>query len=147
MSPPSATPKQLDVLLVDDNEDDIELARQAFKRAGHAGELHVATDGLDGLKFLRREPPYENAPRPAIAIADLNMPRMDGRELLHNIKNDPRLQRLPVIILTTSEAETDVLRAYELHANAYMVKPLDFDRFVEIARAVKRHWLEMATLP
>src|SRR5262249_39875992 len=110
-------------------------------------ELHVASDGIEALKFVRNEPPYENAPRPGLILLDLNLPKMDGRQVLAELKDAPELRSIPVVVLTTSEAEEDILRSYDLHANAYVTKPVDFNRFVEVVRQIDDFFVTVVKLP
>jgi len=137
----------VNMLLVEDREADIELTRQGLAEGRVANNLHVVRDGVEALAFLRREGKYAGAPRPDLILMDLNLPRMDGRELLVQIKNDPELKRIVVVILTTSEDDKDVGEAYTGHANAYMVKPVDFDRLVEVARSITDYWFALVKLP
>jgi CheY-like chemotaxis protein len=142
--------KSIDILLVEDNAADARLTREALGDSGDskiANALHHVTDGAEALAFLRREPPYEKAPRPDIVLLDLNMPRMDGRTALAHIKEDADLKSIPVVVLTTSEAEEDILRSYNLHANCYVSKPVDFDKFISIVRAIEDFWMTIVHLP
>jgi chemotaxis family two-component system response regulator Rcp1 len=136
-----------EILLVEDNEDDIEFTRLAFNRVRLANPLHIATDGVEGLAFLRRQGKYAGAVRPELVLLDLNMPRMNGREMLSVMKSDEDLRRIPVIVLTTSDAESDVMRAYDMHANAYMTKPAEFTRFLGMATQIAEYWFAMVKLP
>lgn len=137
----------IDVLLVEDDQGDVLMTREAFAQHRIHSELHVATDGEQALLFLRREGEYEHAPRPALVLLDLNLPRRDGREVLAEIKADPDLRTIPVVVLTTSEAEEDILRSYSLHANAYVSKPVDFDRFIEVIRRIDDFFSTIVKLP
>jgi CheY-like chemotaxis protein len=137
----------IDVLLVEDDQGDVLMTREAFAHHDIRNELHVAVDGEQALRFLHREGEYEHAPRPGLILLDLNLPRRDGREVLAEIKADPDLRTIPVVVLTTSEAEEDILRSYSLHANAYVSKPVDFDRFVEVIRRIDDFWVTVAKLP
>jgi CheY-like chemotaxis protein len=137
----------IDVLLVEDDQGDVLMTREAFAQHRIHSELHVATDGEQALLFLRREGEYEHAPRPALVLLDLNLPRRDGREVLAEIKADPDLRTIPVVVLTTSEAEEDILRSYSLHANAYVSKPVDFDRFIEVIRRIDDFFATIVKLP
>ena len=139
--------KSVDILLVEDNAADARLTREALGDSKIANALHHVTDGTQALAFLRREPPYEEAPRPDIILLDLNMPRMDGRAVLAHIKEDAELKSIPVVVLTTSEAEEDILRSYNLHANCYVSKPVDFDKFIAIVRAIEDFWMTIVHLP
>ncbi|HEX3588544.1 MAG TPA: response regulator [Pseudonocardiaceae bacterium] len=137
----------IDVLLVEDDEGDVLMTREAFAAFKIHNELHVTTDGEQALRFLRREGDYEHAPRPGLILLDLNLPRRDGREVLAEIKADPQLRTIPVVVLTTSEAEEDILRSYSLYANAYVSKPVDFDRFVEVIRRIDDFFVTVVKLP
>jgi len=127
---------EIDILLVEDDPGDVVLTTEALHSSKLTNVVHVVENGELAMKFLRRLPPYEDAPRPDLVLLDLNLPRMDGREVLAEVKGDPDLRRIPVVILTTSEAEEDILRSYDLHANAYVTKPVHFDRFMEVVRQV-----------
>jgi CheY-like chemotaxis protein len=143
-----SSPLQLiDVLLVEDDQGDVLMTQEAFAHHKIRNELHVATDGEQALRFLHREGEYEHAPRPGLILLDLNLPRRDGREVLAEIKADPELRTIPVVVLTTSEAEEDILRSYSLHANAYVSKPVDFDRFVEVIRRIDDFFVTVVKLP
>jgi CheY-like chemotaxis protein len=137
----------IDVLLVEDDPGDVLMAREAFEYHKIANELHVVSDGVEAIKFLRREAPYEDAPRPGLVLLDLNLPRKDGREVLADIKTDPDLCDIPIVVLTTSAAEEDILRSYKAHANAYVTKPVDFRRFVEIVRQIDQFFVTVVSLP
>jgi CheY-like chemotaxis protein len=139
--------KPIDILLVDDNPADARLTREALDDSKIANALHHVVDGMEAIAFLRREAPYQAAPRPDIILLDLNMPRMDGRQVLAEIKNDDRLKTIPIVILTTSEAEEDIVKSYQLHANCYVTKPVDFDKFVTIVQAIEDFWLSIVRLP
>jgi CheY-like chemotaxis protein len=143
----TAAPPPIDILLVEDDPGDVLMTREAFEHHKIRNALHVAADGVEALRFLNREGPYREAPRPGLILLDLNLPRKDGRELLGEIKSAPEWRSIPVVVLTTSEAEEDVVRSYELHANAYVTKPLDFERFAEVVRKIDDFWLRMAKLP
>ncbi len=142
---PSA--RLVDILLVDDNPADVRLAREALSEAKLVNSLQVAADGEEALALLRRQGRHAGAPRPGLVLLDLNLPRKDGREVLAEIKSDPELKRIPVIVLTTSRAEEDVVRSYDLHANAYVTKPVALREFMEVMRALEGFWLAAATLP
>ena len=134
-------------LLVEDNPGDVRLTREALKDAKVLNTLHVVEDGVSALDFLYRRPPYADAPRPDLILLDLNLPRKNGREVLAEIKADDRTKMIPVVVLTTSRAEEDVLRAYNLHANCYITKPVDFAQFTHIVRTIEDFWLTIVTLP
>jgi len=142
-----STVSRADVLLVEDSAAEARLAAEAIHEADFAVELHVATDGCQAMEFLRRQGPYRDAPRPRLVLLDLNLPRKDGREVLRDMKEDEALRNIPVVILTTSQAESDIWRAYELYANCYIQKPLELDGFIEIVKSIHRYWLQMAVLP
>jgi CheY-like chemotaxis protein len=136
-----------DVLLVEDSAAEARLAREALRETAVPVELHVASDGVEALDFLRRQGEFQNAPRPSLVLLDLNLPRKDGREVLSDMKGDADLRRIPVVILTTSQAQADIERAYELHANCYIQKPLELDGFIDIVKSISRYWLQTAELP
>jgi CheY-like chemotaxis protein len=137
----------IDVLLVEDSEGDVRLTREAFREANGAVQLHVASDGVEAMAFLRREGDYRDAPRPDFILLDLNLPRMDGREVLAYIKADEDLHTIPTVILTTSEADADVLRSYELNANAYLRKPVTLEAFENLVKSINDFWLTKVLLP
>ncbi|MDP9242950.1 MAG: response regulator [Actinomycetota bacterium] len=137
----------IEILLAEDNPGDIRLTQQALKDSKMHNNLHVVNDGEQAVSFLRRLPPYENAPRPGLFLLDLNMPKKDGREVLEEMKGDPELRSIPTVVLTTSEAEQDVVSAYQLHANAYITKPVDFDQFVNVVKGIQDFWLTIVRLP
>ena len=139
--------RQIEVLLVEDDPGDVLMTREAFEDYKVANQLHVVQDGADAMAFLRREGDYAGAPRPDLVLLDLNLPRMDGREVLQAIKGDAELASIPVVVLTTSEAEEDVLRSYSLHANAYVTKPVDFERFIEVVRQIDDFFVTVVKLP
>ncbi|MGO1049636.1 response regulator [Crossiella sp. CA198] len=139
--------RPIEVLLVEDDPGDVLMTTEAFEENKVGNRLHVVSDGVAAMAFLRREGQYDQAPRPDLVLLDLNLPKMDGREVLQEIKNDPALRRIPVVILTTSEAEEDVLRSYQLHANAYVTKPVDFEQFVKVVRQVDDFFLTVVRLP
>ena len=145
--PTAAPPAVIDVLLVEDDPGDVLMTREAFAEHKLRNTLHVVPDGVEAVSFLRREPPYEGAPRPGLILLDLNLPRKDGREVLAEIKADESLRSIPVVVLTTSEAEEDVLRSYKLHANAYVTKPVDFDRFIDVVRQIDEFFVSVVRLP
>jgi CheY-like chemotaxis protein len=137
----------IDVLLVEDDPGDVLLIREAFEHNKVHNTLHVVSDGEQALSFLRREGSHAEAPRPDLVLLDLNLPRKDGREVLAEVKADPQLRTIPIVVLTTSRAEEDVLRSYELHANAYVTKPVDFDRFIEVVRQIDDFFVSVVKLP
>ncbi|OOC10012.1 MULTISPECIES: response regulator [Thioalkalivibrio] len=135
------------ILLAEDSPEDVELLREAFEHHRFAAELHPVSDGVEAMAYLRGEGEHAGAPQADMMLLDLNMPRMDGREVLAAVKNDPKLQSLPVVILTTSNAPEDVTRSYEHRASAFLTKPPDFDAFLELTRRLGEFWLHAATLP
>ncbi|MBS4096935.1 MAG: response regulator [Sulfuricella sp.] len=137
----------VDVLLVEDNPGDVRLTREALKEGKIAINLRVANDGLEAMKMLRQEGEYASLTLPDIVLLDLNMPKMDGREVLRQIKTDDNLKRLPVVVLTTSAAEKDILQAYGLHANCYITKPVELEEFMEIVKSIEGFWLTVVKLP
>jgi len=135
------------ILLVEDNPGDVRLTREALKEAKFRNKVQVVGDGVEALAYLRQEGEYSGAMRPHLIMLDLNLPRMDGREVLAAIKKDADLRRIPVVVLSSSEAETDIARAYELHANAYVTKPVDIDHFLQVVKAIEEFWVEIVKLP
>ena len=142
-----STPKLIDVLLVEDDPGDVLMTREAFEDNKVANRLAVVSDGVSAMEYLRKQGPYADAPTPDLVLLDLNLPRMDGREVLQALKEDEELRRIPVVVLTTSEAEEDVLRSYSLHANAYVTKPVDFDRFIDVVRQIDEFFVSVVRLP
>lgn len=143
----SITARPAEVLLVEDSPGDVRLTREALREGKVRNNLNVVPDGVEAMAYLRREGQYANATRPDIVLLDLNMPRKDGREVLAEMKADDALKRIPVVILTTSEAEQDILRTYDLHANCYLTKPVDLDQFISIVKSVEDFWLTIVKLP
>jgi chemotaxis family two-component system response regulator Rcp1 len=139
--------RTVELLLVEDNPGDVRLTQEALKSGQVPVHLSVARDGVEALDFLRRKARFRNAPKPDLILLDLNLPRKNGREVLSEIKSDPELRRIPVLIMTTSRAEQDVNRAYSLNANCYITKPMDLDEFLRIVRAIEDFWLKTVTLP
>ncbi|MEI8202714.1 MAG: response regulator [Bacteroidota bacterium] len=139
--------KPIEILMVDDNRGDIRLAMEAIKDAKVTNNIHVVYDGIEAMAFLRKEGIYAEMPRPDIILLDLNMPRKDGREVLEEIKTDPELKRIPVVILTVSQAEEDIIKSYDLHANCYISKPVDLDQFVKIVKSLENFWFTIVKLP
>jgi CheY-like chemotaxis protein len=137
----------IDILLVEDNPGDVRLTREALRDARIHNRLFVARDGVEALDFLYRRGEHAEVPRPDLILLDWNLPRKNGREVLEEIKVDPVLRRIPVVVLTTSEAEEDVLRAYDLHANCYIPKPVDLGRFLRIVQSIESFWLSVVKLP
>jgi CheY-like chemotaxis protein len=143
--PPESRP--FDILLVEDNPGDVRLVMESLSQESVPSTLHVARDGVEALRFLRRQGPYTDRPRPDVVLLDLNLPRKDGREVLEEVKADPDLCRIPVVVFTTSTADGDVLRSYDLHANCFVTKPIDLDEFMMSVRAIAEFWLNTARLP
>lgn len=139
-------PSPIEILLVEDNDGDIRLTQEALKGGRVRNNLSVVKDGVQAMQFLRREGMYEGAVAPNLVLLDLNLPKKDGREVLAEIKADPRLRRIPVVILTTSNAEEDVVRAYDAHANCFIRKPVDLDQFLTVIRSIEDFWLSIVTL-
>lgn len=137
----------VEILLVEDNPGDVRLTQEVLKEGKVSNNLHVAVDGVEALEFLRGEGKFPDAVRPDIILLDLNLPKKDGREVLEEIKNDPTLKRIPVVILTTSGAETDIVRTYDLHANCYITKPVDLDQFIRVVKYIEDFWLTIVRLP
>ena len=142
-----AAVKPLEVLLVEDNPGDIRLTKEALRNGDVAVSLNVARDGVEAIDFLHRQGSFANAPRPDIILLDLNLPRKNGREVLSEIKGDPNLKRIPVLVMTTSRADQDIDRAYSLNANCYITKPMDLDEFLRIVKSIEDFWLKTVTLP
>ena len=139
--------KPVEVLLAEDNPGDVMLTKKALEQGKLANNLHVATDGVEALQFLRQEGEYSDEPRPDLVLLDLNMPRKDGQDVLKELKDDPDLRRIPVVVLTSSESEEDIAKSYELNANAYLTKPVDFDGFIEIVNRMENFWFKVVKLP
>ena len=136
----------IEILLVEDNLPDVRLTIEALREAKVRNNLHVAHDGVEAMSFLRNEGAFEKVPRPDLILLDLNLPKKDGREVLDEIKRDERLQHIPVVILTTSQAEQDILRTYKLNANAFVTKPMDLDQFLKVIKTIEEFWLEIVRL-
>ena len=139
--------RPIEILLVEDSPADVRLTEEAFRENKIDNELHVVGDGEAAMAFLRREGGYARAPRPDVILLDLNLPRKDGREVLAEIKADDAVKTIPVVVLTTSQAEEDILRSYNLNANCYVTKPIDLDQFIKVVKAVEGFWLTVVTLP
>jgi len=137
----------IDVLLVEDSVGDVRLTREAFKDAKVHINLHVAVDGAQAMDFLQRQGDYANVPRPDLILLDLNLPKKDGRQVLKEIKESPTLGSIPVVILTTSASEADILRSYRLHANCYITKPVNLEGFLEVVKSIDNFWLSVVKLP
>ena len=139
--------KPKEVLLVEDSPGDVRLTQEAFRDANTSVHLHVASDGVEAMAFLKREGPHVNAPRPDLILLDLNLPKMDGREVLAHIKEDDRLKTIPTVILTTSDSEADVAKSYQLQANCYLSKPVQFDALENLVKSINDFWLTKVKLP
>jgi CheY-like chemotaxis protein len=140
-------PKHIEILLIEDSPADILLTREAFEESRILNTLHVAEDGVQAMDFLRKLGAYASVPRPDLILLDLNLPRKNGREVLAEIKADPDLKKIPIVVLTTSSAEEDVLKAYDLNANCYVVKPVGFDNFMQAMQSIRHFWFSVVTLP
>ncbi len=143
-APPS---RPAEILLVEDNPADVRLTREALREGKVRNNLHVATDGVEAMAFLHREGHHADAVRPDLILLDLNLPKKDGRQVLEEIKADPSLRLIPVVVLTSSEAEQDILRAYNLHANCYVTKPVDLDQFIHVVQSIEEFWFAIVKLP
>ena len=139
--------KSIEILLVEDNAGDARLAKEALIESKLQNSLHCVSDGEEAMAFLRRERKFSNSPHPDLIILDLNLPKKDGREVLAEIKSDEKLKRIPVVILTVSSAEEDILKSYDLHANCYITKPIDLEQFIKVVRSIEDFWLSIVKLP
>ncbi len=139
--------KSINVLLVENNPEDAYLMQEAFKATHLTNFLYVVNDGVEAMDFLHKEGEYEEAPRPDLILLALNMPRKDGREVLSEVKSDPKLQNIPVIVLTASDTETDILKSYNLHANCYITKPAELEKFIKLMKQIEHFWLNIVSLP
>lgn len=139
--------RPVEILLVEDNPGDVRLTREALREGKVRNNLHVAADGVEALHFLRKEGRFADAVRPDLILLDLNLPKKDGREVLEDIKSDPDLRYIPVVVLTSSQAEQDILRAYDLHANCYVSKPVDLDQFIHVVHSIEDFWFTIVKLP
>jgi chemotaxis family two-component system response regulator Rcp1 len=137
----------IEILLVEDNPGDVRLTKEALREGKVYSNLHTVKDGVEAMEFLRKKGKYKDVPRPDIILLDLNLPKKDGREVLEEIKTDGDLKRIPVVVLTTSKAEEDVLRTYNLHANCYVTKPVDLEKFMVVVKTIDIFWLTVVTLP
>jgi two-component system, chemotaxis family, response regulator Rcp1 len=137
----------IEILIVEDNEGDVRLAREALRESKIRNTIHHVPDGVEAMDFLHRQGRYAQAPRPDLILLDLNLPRMDGREVLAAIKSDAELKRIPVVILTVSNDEIDIFKTYNLHANCYITKPLDLDQFIQVVKSIEDFWLTIVKLP
>jgi CheY-like chemotaxis protein len=146
-APYAPAPTPIEVLLVEDDPGDVLMTQEAFEEHKVRNNLAVVNDGSEAIAYMRREGQYADAPRPDLVLLDLNLPRRDGREVLAEIKNDPDLRQIPVVVLTTSQADEDILRSYQLHANAYVTKPVDFERFISVVRQIDEFFVTVVKLP
>ncbi len=138
---------EIDILLVEDNPGDARLTMEVIKENKIVNNLHHVSDGVEAMAFLRKQGQYFDVPQPDLILLDLNMPKMDGREVLENMKQDAQFRRIPVVVLTTSQAEEDVFRSYDLHANCYICKPVDLDQFIEVIKSINNFWVSIVRLP
>jgi len=143
----STQAQPVEILLAEDNPGDVKLTEKALERGQVLNNLHVVNDGVEAIEFLHREDEYADAPRPDLILLDLNMPRKGGIEVLEAIEDEPSLSRIPIVILTSSEAEEDIVQSYDLHANAYLTKPVDFDGFLDIVGRIEDFWLSVVKMP
>jgi CheY-like chemotaxis protein len=139
--------QHVEILVIEDNPADVRLIEEALKEGKFDNHLHVAEDGVEALQYLRREGPYVNAGKPDLILLDLNLPKMDGREVLARIKSDESLKNIPVVVLTTSKAEDDIMKTYNLHANCFITKPVGIDQFIKVVREIEDFWLSIVKLP
>ena len=139
--------KPIDILLAEDNPGDADLAREALEESKLKNQLFIVNDGQEALDFLYKKGKFQNATRPDLILLDLNMPKVDGREVLKQLKQDKHLKRIPVVILTTSRADEDILKTYNMHANCFISKPLDLGKFIEVVHAIENFWISIVTLP
>lgn len=137
----------IDILLVEDNLGDVRLTKEALKDAKVLNEVYVVQDGVEAMQFLHKKGSFSSVPQPDLILLDLNLPKKDGREVLAEIKQDPKLKHIPVVILTTSKADEDIIKTYNLHANAYITKPVDLNRFIEIIHTLEEFWFSIVKLP
>jgi CheY-like chemotaxis protein len=143
----NAKARPVEILLVEDDPGDVLITREAIDGSKFANNLNVVSNGEEALAYLRHEAPFESSARPGLILLDLNLPRLDGREVLAVVKADPDLRRIPIVILTTSSADEDIVRSYDLHANAYVTKPVDFDQFMSVVRQIDEFFISIVTLP
>lgn len=143
----SHTGRPIEILLIEDSPGDVRLTQEVFRDGKVRNHLNVVEDGAAALAFLRKQEPYTQAPCPDLILLDLNLPRKDGRAVLEDIKADEKLRRIPVVILTTSSAEEDIAKAYDLHANCYITKPIDLEQFIEVVKCIEQFWLTIVKLP
>ncbi|MBD2089839.1 response regulator [Microcoleus sp. FACHB-1515] len=143
----SRTGRPIEILLVEDSPGDVRLTQEVLQEGKIHNHLSVVADGIQALDFLHKKAPYTNTPHSDLILLDLNLPKKDGREVLEEIKSDPHLRRIPIVILTTSEAEEDIIKAYDLHANCYIAKPIDLDQFIQVVKSIEQFWLTIVKLP
>ncbi|HOX37976.1 MAG TPA: response regulator [Candidatus Brocadiia bacterium] len=143
----AASCRKVEILLVEDNPGDVRLTQEALKEGRISNRLSVVEDGAEAMDFLRKKGKFAGAPTPDLILLDLNLPRKDGREVLAEVKEDRELRRIPVVVLTTSKAEEDIIRSYDLHANCYITKPVDFEQFINVVRCIEDFWLAIVKLP
>lgn len=143
----SLRPRPINILLIEDNPGDVRLTKEALQEAKVLNNLTNVSDGVEALNYLRRTGKYASATKPDLILLDLNLPKMDGREVLGEVKKDPKLKRIPVVILTSSKAEEDILRSYDLHANSYVTKPVSLDQFLQVVESIEGFWLTVVKLP
>jgi CheY-like chemotaxis protein len=139
--------RPIEILMIEDNPGDVRLTQEAFRDGRIRNHLNVVDDGEKAMAYLRREGPYADKPRPDLILLDLNLPRRDGRDVLSELKRDPDLLRIPVVVLTTSQSDEDILRSYDLHANCYVTKPFEFQNFLDVVRMIEHFWLSVVSLP
>lgn len=139
--------RPIEVLLVEDNPGDVRLTKEALREGKVENHIHVVPDGVEALAYLRQEREYADATRPDLILLDLNLPRMDGRDVLREVKGDPNLRNIPIVVLTSSQAEQDIVRAYDLHANCYVTKPVDLDQFITVVQSIESFWFAVVKLP
>jgi len=139
--------RPIEILLVEDSPGDVRLTQEVFREGRVRNNLNVVGDGVQALAFLRRQEPYPQAPCPDLILLDLNLPKKDGRSVLEEIKADEKLRRIPIVILTTSNAEEDIVKAYDLHANCYISKPIDLEQFIQVVKSIEQFWLTIVKLP
>jgi chemotaxis family two-component system response regulator Rcp1 len=144
---PKQACRAIEILMVEDNPGDVRLAVEALKEGKVRNNFHTVADGVEALAFLRRQGQYADAPRPDLVLLDLNLPKKNGREVLAEVKADPDLRRIPVVVLTVSQAEQDILKSYNLHANCYITKPMDLDQFLDVVKSIENFWLTVVKLP
>jgi len=147
MSTTDKESRQIEILLIEDNPGDARLTQEAMRAAKMTNVLHIVEDGVQAMEFLRQRSRFKDAPRPDLILLDLNLPKKDGRSVLAEVKADPDLRRIPVVVLTTSRSEEDVMQAYDMHANAYVTKPVNLDQFMRIVALIDEFWLKVVTLP